>query len=51
MCSKTSLVAKLAGAFHEYVELDLSLAVEALERLEMVRQFVRRVANLEGAGT
>ncbi len=36
---------------HEYVELDLSIAVEALERLEVVRQFVRLVANLEEAGT
>ncbi len=29
------------------VELDLSLAVEALERLEVVRRFVRLVADLE----
>ncbi len=36
---------------HEYVELDLSLAVEALERLDVVRQFVRLVAELEEAGT
>ena len=36
---------------HEYVELDLSLAVEALERLEVVRRFVRLVADLEEAGT
>jgi uncharacterized protein YutE (UPF0331/DUF86 family) len=36
---------------HEYVELDLSLAAEALERLEVVRQFVRLVANLEDTDT
>lgn len=35
---------------HEYVELDLSLAVEAIGRLEVVRQFARLVANLEEAG-
>lgn len=33
------------------VELDLSLAVEALERLEVVRRLVRLVAALEEAGT
>ena len=36
---------------HEYVELDLALAAEALERLEVVRQFVRLVADLEDTGT
>ncbi len=36
---------------HEYVELDLSLAVAALDHLDVVRQFVRLVADLEEAGT
>lgn len=34
---------------HEYVQLDLSVAVSALDRLDTVREFMRRVADLEDA--
>lgn len=34
---------------HEYVELDLSLAVGALDRLDAVRQFMLLVAEMEEA--
>jgi uncharacterized protein YutE (UPF0331/DUF86 family) len=36
---------------HEYVALDLDRVVDALGRLEPIRQFVRTVATFEAGGS